>query len=74
MIYTAQQFIASPAFVEIATEEALKLIAKTNNQPFDLAVLALALKTPNVVSQVAELVAKAAQHAADEANAGRLWG
>lgn len=71
--YTAMSFMNSPAFVQIALENALKLVAKTNNQTVELAAEAFQLEVPNVVNQVAKLVAKAAQHCADEANAGKLW-
>lgn len=71
--YTAAQFAQSPAFMAIALEDALKLVAKTNGQTFELACEAFSLHVPNVVNQVASLVAAAAQHCADEANAGRMW-
>lgn len=71
--YTAAQFAQSPAFMAIALEDALKLIAKTNGQSFELASQAFALGVPNVVVQAAELIAAACQHCANEANAGRLW-
>lgn len=71
--YTAMSFINSPAFVQIALEDALKLVAKTNNQTLELTTEAFGLEVPNVVNQVAKLVAKAAQHCADEANKGNFW-
>ena len=71
--YTAMSFMNSPAFVQIALEDALKLVAKTNNQTLELTTEAFGLEVPNVVNQVAKLVAKAAQVCADEANAGRMW-
>lgn len=71
--YTAMSFMNSPAFVKIALEDALKLVAKTNGQAYELACEAFQLEVPNVVNQVAKLVAKAAQVCADEANAGRMW-
>ena len=71
--YTAMSFMNSPAFVQIALEDALKLVAKVNNQSVELTTEAFGLEVPNVVNQVAKLVAKAAQHCADEANAGRMW-
>lgn len=71
--YTAQAFMSSPAFVKIALEDALELIAKANGQTVELARKALEMEVPNVVEQVAKLIVKAAQHCADEANAGRLW-
>ena len=63
----------SPAFVQIALEDALKLVAKTNGQTYELACEAFQMEVPNVVNQVAKLVAKAAQVCADEANKGELW-
>lgn len=71
--YTAMSFMNSPAFVQIALEGALKLVAKTNGQTYELACEAFKLEVPNVVNQVAELVAKAAQVCADEANRGNFW-
>lgn len=71
--YTAMSFMNSPAFVQIALEDALKLVAKTNGQTYELACEAFQMEVPNVVNQVAKLVAKAAQVCADEANAGKLW-
>lgn len=71
--YTAMSFMSSPAFVQIALEDALKLVAKTNGESYALACEAFQLEVPNVVNQVAKLVAKAAQHCAEEANAGRMW-
>lgn len=73
MTYSAQQFIQSPAFMSIAMEDALKLVASKNGQTYELACKAFAQEAPSVVAQVAGLVAKAAQHCADDANAGRLW-
>jgi hypothetical protein len=70
MTYTAENFVASPAFVKIAVEDALAVVAKANGQTVELAAQAFALEVPN---QVAKLVAKAAEHCAAEANAGRLW-
>jgi len=71
--YTAISFMNSPAFVQIALEDALKLVAKTNKHSYELACEAFAMEVPNVVNQVAKLVAKAAQHCADEANKGNFW-
>ena len=70
--YTATSFMNSPAFVQIALEDALKLVAKTNGQTVELTCEAFKLEVPNVVNQVAKLVVAAAQHCADEMNAGRL--
>lgn len=71
--YTAMSFMNSPAFVQIALEDALKLVAKTNNQTLELTTEAFGMEVPNVVNQVAKLVAKAAQICSDQANAGTLW-
>lgn len=71
--YTAMSFMNSPAFVQIALEDALKLMAKTNAQTYELACEAFKREVPNVVNQVAKLVAKAAQVCADSANKGELW-
>lgn len=71
--YTAMSFMNSPAFVQIALEDALKLVAKVNNQSVELTTEAFGLEVPNVVNQVAKLVAKAAQVCADSANQGTLW-
>lgn len=71
--YTAMSFMNSPAFVQIALEDALKLIAKTNGQTYELACEAFGLEVPNVVNQVAKLVAMAAEECAKQANAGTLW-
>lgn len=72
-IYTAQAFMSSPAFVKIALEDALQVVAKANDQSVSLARKAFEMEVPNVVEQVARLMVKAAHHCADEANAGRLW-
>lgn len=71
--YTAQAFMSSPAFVKIALEDALQVVAKANGQSVSLARKAFEMEVPKVVDQVAKLMVKAAQHCADEANAGRLW-
>lgn len=71
--YTAMSFMNSPAFVKIALEDALKLVAKANGQTYELACEAFQLEVPNVVNQVAKLVAKAAEECARQANAGTLW-
>ena len=70
--YTAMSFMNSPAFVQIALEDALKLVAKTNGQTVELTAKAFEMEVPNVVNQVAKLVAKAAQVCADEANKGNF--
>lgn len=73
MTYTASAFIASPAFIEIAISDALAVVAKANKQSLESTQKAFDLQVPNVISSVAELVAKAAEHCASEANAGKLW-
>ena len=72
MIYTAANFLNSPAFLAVALEDALKLVAKTNGQTYELALTALANEVPNVVREVTKLLGLAAEHCAKEANAGRL--
>lgn len=54
--------------MEIAVEDALKVVAKTNGQSLELAKKAFVMQVPNVVNEVAELVILAAEHCADEAN------
>lgn len=71
--YTAAQFAQSPAFMAIAVEDALKLVAKTNGQTFELACEAFEMEVQSVMSEVSKLVAAACQHCAAEANAGRMW-
>lgn len=73
MTYTAEAFIKSPAFMAIATEDAVKAIAKANGQTVAKTQQAFEMQAPNVVAKAAELIMKAAQHCADQANAGRLW-
>jgi hypothetical protein len=73
MTYTAEHFLNSPAFLEIATQDAVTLVAKTNGQAYVLTLQALAQQVPNVVRQVARLITAAAEHCAQEANAGLLW-
>lgn len=71
--YTADNFLHSEAFMRTAVEDAVKVVAKTNGQTFELTVQALVLQTPNVVRDVFKLVQSSAEHCAAEANAGRLW-
>lgn len=71
--YTAEHFLHSEAFMRVTVEDAIKTVAKTNGQTFELTAQALALQTPNVVRDVFKLVQVAAEHCASEANAGRLW-
>lgn len=71
--YTAMSFMNSPAFVQIALEDALKLVAKTNGQTVELTAKAFEMEVPNVVNEVAKLVAMAAEECAKQANAGTLW-
>lgn len=71
--YTAASFLNSAAFMLIAVEDAVKVVAKANGQAYDLTLQALALNVPNVVRDVDKLINSAAEHCAQEANAGRLW-
>ena len=71
--YTAEAFKASPAFLKIAIEDAVKVVAKTNGQTESLTMEALSMGVPNVVEAVCKLVNAAAEHCAKEANAGTLW-
>lgn len=71
--YTAEAFKASPAFLKIAIEDAVKVVAKTNCQTEALTMQALSLGVSNVVDAVCKLVDAAAEHCAKEANAGKLW-
>lgn len=72
--YTAEAFKASPAFLKVAIEDAVKVVAKTNGQTEPLTMEALSMGVPNVVEAVCKLVNAAAEHCAKEANAGQLWG
>ena len=68
--HTAQSVImASPRFVELSTEEALKVIAKTNGQTLELTKKAFALRVENVVNEVAKLVILGAEEFAKKLNA-----
>lgn len=71
--YTAMSFMNSPAFVQIALEDALKLVAKANGQTYEVACEAFKLEVPNVVNQVAKLVALAAEECAKQVNKGDFW-
>jgi hypothetical protein len=71
--YTATQFMSSPAFVKIAFEDAIKLVAKTNNQTVELTQKAFDMEVTTVVVAVAKLMVKAAEVCAQEANQGTLW-
>jgi hypothetical protein len=71
--YTAAAFLSSPAFLAVAAEDALQLIAKTNGQTYALTLEALGQCVPNVVRELERLLGVAAEHCAAEANAGRLW-
>ena len=72
--YTAEAFMASPAFLKIAIEDAVKVVAKTNGQTESRTMEALSMGVENVVESVCKLVNAAAEHCAKEANADRLWG
>lgn len=71
--YTADMFLNSPAFVKIAAEDALKLIAKTNKQSYELTLEALGMGVESVVNKLQELILLAAEHCAKDANQGKLW-
>lgn len=71
--YTAEQFVNAPAFMAVAIEDAIALVAKTNGQTIELTTKAFELEVPAVVGKVAKLVAFAAQHCAKEASAGRMF-
>lgn len=71
--YTAQNFLNSSRFLEIATEDAVGVVAKANGQTYGLTLRALAQQVPNVVCEVTKLISAAAEHCAKEANAGQLW-
>jgi len=71
--YTAEAFMASPAFLKIAIEDAVKVVAKANGQTEALTREALSMGVSNVVEAVCKLVNAAAEHCAKEANAGQLW-
>jgi hypothetical protein len=49
--YTATQFMTSPAFVKIAFEDAIKLVAKTNNQTVELTQKAFEMEMLTEVCQ-----------------------
>lgn len=72
--YTAEAFMASPSFLKIAIEDAVKVVAKTNGQTESITMEALSMGVSNVVEAVCKLVNAAAEHCAKEANAGQLWG
>ncbi|MNJ67463.1 hypothetical protein D3C77_636390 [compost metagenome] len=71
--YTAENFLNSTRFLEVATEDAVHVLAKANGQSYALTLRALAQQVPNVVREVTKLVSAAAEHCAKEASAGRLW-
>ncbi|MBE0470396.1 MAG: hypothetical protein IBX55_12935 [Methyloprofundus sp.] len=60
MSITKEKLLSSPAFLEIAGLDALKLIAKKNNQTFKLTAKAFVMQVPNVIKQFNELVEYAA--------------
>lgn len=69
MSHTAESIIAaSPKFVEIATDGALELVAKTNGQTVDLARKAFSMGASNVTSEVEKLVYAAAEAFAKQLN------
>ena len=71
--YTADMFLNSPSFVKIAAEDALKLIAKTNKQSYELTLEALGMGVENVVNKLQELILLAAEQCSKDANQGKLW-
>jgi hypothetical protein len=73
MTYTADSFLNSPAFLKIAAVDAIRLVAKTNKQTYEMTLEAFGLQVPNVVNEVNKLIVLAAEHCAAEANAGRMW-
>lgn len=73
MIYTAEHFLGSEKFMAIAIEDAIKMVATKNNQTVEATIKAFSMQVPNVIKNVAKLVKAAADHCAEEANAGRLW-
>ncbi|MNJ49990.1 hypothetical protein D3C77_452490 [compost metagenome] len=71
--YTAENFLSSPRFLEVASEDAVRVVAKATGQTYALTLRALAQQVPNVVREVTKLISVAAAHCAKEASAGRLW-
>lgn len=71
--YTAAHFINSPAFMAIALEDAVKLVAETNGQTVELTQKAFEMEVSNVLHSVGKLVVAAAVKCADDANKGKLW-
>lgn len=65
--YTAENFLSSSRFLEVATEDAVRLVAKTNGQTYALTLRALAQQVPNVVREVTKLISAAAELCAKEA-------
>lgn len=69
MTHTAESIIAaSPKFVEIATNGALELVAKTNGQTVGMAKKAFAIGADNVTKEVYKLVYAAAEEFANQLN------
>lgn len=71
--YTPTQFINSPAFMTIALEDTIKVIAKTNGQTIELTKKAFEMEVPNVLHSVGKLVVAAAVKCAEDASNGKLW-
>lgn len=71
--YTAENFLTSSRFLEMATEDAVRAVAKANGQTYAFTLRALAQQVPNVVREVTKLISAAAEYCAKEASAGRLW-
>jgi hypothetical protein len=71
--YTAQNFLNSSRFLEVATEDAVGLVAKANGQTYGLTLRALAQQVPNVVRDVTKLISVAAEHCARPGEAGPFF-
>ncbi len=70
--FTAEQFIASPAFMETTTSYAAEFLAIKHGVTVDEVMTAVVKGVPSITSQVLKLVTAAAEHAAELANAGKL--
>lgn len=67
-MYTAEHFIASPAFMKIAVDGACEMLAKANNtEPKDIRN-AYKMGADKVVNNVNDLVREAAEVSAKRAN------
>lgn len=61
---TVEAVLSSSKFIEIATKDAIELVAKSNNQKVETTKLAFAQGAKNVQKQVAKLVFAAAEETA----------